>query len=87
MTKQEAMEKAKLAVNVPAGAKTTVYEIPFESMESAKGLVDKTITGPNGKSFEVIAWVKQSYVVRIGDQYHTQPVMYILSNLSKFTVS
>ena len=78
MKYEDAMEKAKTPMVAKDG--TNAYEIHFEQMESANGLIGKTLTNEKKGNVVVVSdWVGQNYVVKVGDEYYVQPVVFVLS--------
>jgi hypothetical protein len=59
------------------------YEIPFESAESAKNLVGKTLVG-NGNEIKVLEWVGQNYKLQMPNgEIKETPVMWVLQNVNQ----
>ncbi len=91
MNEQEAIKKASENIEAKDTNNPDPYAIPFECAETAKDLVGKTLTSkdPNNKNtIEIAKWIGQNYVLCInGNDYNATPVMWVISNISKFNVS
>lgn len=76
MNYQEA--KAKAAQNATASnGDPHAYEIPFELGDYIKNMVGKKYSHPNGRVVEIVEWIGQNFVIKLGeDNYGTVPAMY-----------
>ncbi len=84
MTLTEAREKAQTQ-------KQDVYNIPFESMETAKSLVGKKFQSKkpgNTNVLEAVEWVGQNYIMLVNEKdYSVSPVMWVIANINNLKVS
>ena len=62
---------------------TTKIEIPFESAESAKNLIGKTLVNKAGKEIRIISWQGTEYTLEVGGVQAIYQVMIILDQISK----